>query len=153
MTTIDRWRAGLIAFGVVLLVIAAVTLVNDVPPSRYLGLGVWLVGALVLHDGVVAMAIVAVSVIVRKIDRRVPFVAVLMVQGAVVVGAIVTVIVLPEVIKKSIGTANPSILPLDYLANLGLFFLGLTVVTGTLVAVYLLVARGRRIRRAPSRTD
>ncbi|CAN5308512.1 hypothetical protein BH11ACT5_BH11ACT5_06690 [soil metagenome] len=136
-----------------LLLIALVTLVNDVPPSRYLGIGAWLVGALILHDGVVAIGVVAVSVLVRKIDRRVPFAVILMVQGAVVVGAIVTVLVLPEIVKKSIGTANPSILPLNYLGNLGLFYAGLAVVTAIVVAAYLVISRARRTPPAAAQTE
>lgn len=151
MTPIQRWRAGLVAVGVVLLLIGASTLLTEVPPTRYPGIGLWLLGALIVHDGIVAMGIVAVSVVVRTIDRRVPFAVVLAVQGAVVVGAVVTVIVLPEVIKKAIGTANPSILPLDYVANLGVFYGGLSVATAVVVAGCLVIARGRRIRRASGR--
>ncbi len=64
------------------------------------------------------------------------------------VGVIVTVIVLPEIVKKAIGTANPTILPLDYLGNLGLFYAGLAVATAVCVAVALAVnALGRRRTR------
>lgn len=150
MTAVQRWRAALIGIGVVLLLIGAATLLNDVPPSRYLSIGVWLLAALVIHDGVAAMAIVTATVLVRRVDRRVPFAVVLIVQSAAVVWVIVTVVALPEVVKKAIGTANPSILPLDYLGNLALFSGALAVLTAAAAGACLLAGR-RRTRAAPER--
>lgn len=143
MTVVRRWQVGLVAFGVVLLGIGAVVLLNDVAPARYAGLAVWLLGALVIHDGVAAFAVLGVSVVLRRAGRGIPLPVVLMVQGALVVAAIVTALVLPEIIKREIGTANPTILPLDYAANLAAFYAGLALVTAVAIAAYLAVARRR----------
>jgi len=150
-TTVRRWQIGLVVFGLALLGVGGITLLNDVSPKRYLGIASWFIGALILHDGVGAMAVFGVSVILRKTGRRIPFVVLAIVQGALVIGAIVTALVLPEVIKKAIGTANPTILPLDYGLNLVLFYAGLAVLTAAAIAIYLVLARRQKLR--PSLTQ
>ena len=147
MTATRRWQVGLIALGVLLLGIGGVVLLNDVSPSRYLGIAVWFLGALVIHDGIAAMAVFGVSIVMRRAGRRIPLPVIAIIQGALVVAAIVTALVVPEILKKSIGTANPTILPLDYGLNLALFYAGLAVATAASVVVYLVARR----RRAPSR--
>lgn len=143
---VRAWRIGLIVVGVAILALAVVILVRDVSVDRAAGLGLWLVGALVVHDGVVAAIVFVGGILLRRTTPRIPLAVVLIVQGAVVVWAIVTALVLPEIIKQRIGTANPSILPLDYVANLGLFTGGLAVVTVAAVVVTLVRSR-RRVRR------
>ena len=71
------------------------------------------------------------------------------------IAAIVTALVVPEILKQAIGSANPTILPLDYALNLGLFLAGLAVATAVAVLVTVWFRRpsrgGRRIvRRSPS---
>ena len=144
---VRRWQVALIGAGILLLLIGGATLLQEVPPTRYVGIAAWLLGALIVHDGIVAMAIFGASVLVRRLDRRIPFVVVTIVQGAVLVWVVVTVIVLPEIVKQRIGTANPSILPLDYLGNLGLFSVGLGAVTLVLVAAALAITHTRRRSR------
>ena len=61
-TTMRRWRVVLGVLGATLLLTGGLTFLNDVPSSRYPGVAAWLLGALILHDGVVALAIFAVSV-------------------------------------------------------------------------------------------
>lgn len=145
MTAVRRWRIGLVAFGVALLGLGGVVLLSDVDPARYAGLAAWLLGALVIHDGVVAFAVLGVSIVLRRAGTRIPLPVIAMIQGALVVAAVVTALVLPEIVKKAIGTANPTILPLDYGANLLAFYAGLALVTAAAIAAYLAVAR-RRIR-------
>ena len=147
MTATRRWQVGLVAVGVVLLGIGGVVLLNDVSPSRYLGIAVWFLGALVIHDGIAAMAVFGVSIVMRRSGRRIPLPVIAIIQGALVVAAIVTALVVPEILKKSIGTANPTILPLEYGLNLALFYAGLAVATAASIAVYVVARR----RRAPSR--
>lgn len=144
-----RWQIALIGGGVAVLMIAAVQLLTEIPPTRYLGIAAWLLAALVIHDGILAFGVLAASVLARRLKLPVPFAVVIIVQGAVVVAAIVTTLVLPAPLKQAIGTANPSILPLDYLGNLALFYVGLTGVTALVVGVYLGV---RRLRARQPRT-
>lgn len=144
MTAVRRWQIGLVVFGAVLLGIGGVVLLNDVDPARYAGLAAWLLGALVIHDGIVAFAVLGVSIAMRRAGRRIPLPVILMVQGALVIAAIVTALVLPEIMKKAIGTANPTILPLDYGANLLLFYAGLALVTAVAITAHVALARRRR---------
>jgi len=146
MTAVRRWQIGLIALGLALLGIGGITLLNDVNPKRYIGIAEWFLGALILHDGIAAMAVFGVSVVLRKFGRRIPFVVIAIVQAALVIGAIFTALVLPEIIKKSIGSANSTILPLNYGLNLVLFYAGLAVLTAVAIAVYLVVARRQKLR-------
>ena len=147
MTAIRRWQIALVIVGVALLALGGIVLLTDIKPTRYLGIAGWFVGALIIHDGIVAMVIFGVSVIMRKFGRRIPGVVIAIVQGALVIAAIVAAIVVPEILKQGIGTANPSILPLDYARNLGLFYAGLAVVTGLAIAGYLAIfARRQKLR-------
>jgi hypothetical protein len=144
------WRGLLIGGGVLLLLIGGATFLTDVPASRYPAIAAWLAGAIVLHDGVGAMLVFAVSVLLRRLEPRIPFIVIAIVQAAAVVAVIVTVIVLPEIVKKAIGTANPTILPLDYLAHLVWFYAGVGVVTAVSISVAL--AFVTRAPRPPRRT-
>lgn len=145
---VRRWRIALLGAGVALLAFAGYTLLVEVAPARYVGILLWLAGAIVLHDGVAAMAVLGVSVLLRRAGRRIPFGVIVVVQGALAIGAIVTVLVLPEIVKQAIGTANASILPLDYLSSLLVFY----AVLGTAAAMLVLAVIARRRSRAGART-
>jgi hypothetical protein len=145
-STIARWRVALVAVGLLLLLVGGVTLLNDVNPKRYIGIATWFVGALIIHDGIIAFAVVGVNVALRRAGRRVPLPVLLILQGAIVVGAIIALIVFPEIAKQSIGTGNTTLLPLDYARNLILFYVALAVVTAVGIVVYLRVTARRRSR-------
>jgi hypothetical protein len=138
------WRVVLIAAGVVLLAGGALVFVQDVPPERYPAVAAWLIGALIVHDGIAAMAVVAVSVLARRADDRVPFVPFLIAQGALVVALIMSAVVVPQILKKAAGTANPSVLPLDYALNLGVFVAVLTAIAAAAIVVWAWVVRRPR---------
>ena len=146
MTAVRRWQIGLVALGVLLILVGGLTLLNDVNPKRYLGLAAWLLGALVVHDGIISLAVFGANVATRKAGGRlrVPLPALLILQGALVVAGIMTLIVVPAVLKKSIGTGNDTLLPLDYGLHLVVFYAALAVVTALALAVYALVGRRSR---------
>ena len=98
MATTRRWQIGLILFGIALLVIGAITLLNDVNPSSYVGIAIWLLGALVIHDGIAAFAIFGVSIVMRRAGRRIPLAVIAIVQAALVVAALFFVIVVPQIL-------------------------------------------------------
>jgi MFS superfamily sulfate permease-like transporter len=137
--TTRRIQVALVALGIALLVVGGIVLWVDVAPSDYPGLLVWLAGSLVLHDGVLAVIVVVVSLVLRRTGKRIPFAVLLIAQGAVVVAAITTLIAFPQVIKQGMGTTNPTVLPLDYGANLLWLYAILAVVTAVTVIVYLRV--------------
>ncbi|PRY67301.1 hypothetical protein B0I08_107197 [Glaciihabitans tibetensis] len=132
-----RIQQGLIGLGLVLLAIGAIVLVQDVAAKNYPGLLLWFAGALVLHDGILAPIVFGVSLMLRRAGKRIPFAVLLIVQGAVVVGAIATLLVFPEILKQGIGTGNATLLPLNYGAGLIGLYAVLAVLTAATVGVYL----------------
>ncbi|CAN5189445.1 hypothetical protein BH11ACT3_BH11ACT3_19870 [soil metagenome] len=145
---VTAWRGWLLITGAALLGIGGLTFLSDVKPSQYLGVIAWMAGAIILHDGVGAMVVFGVTVLLRRAPSRIPFVVLAIVQGALVVGAIVVVLVAPEIVKQAIGTANPSILPLDYVGNLALFAVVLAAATVVAVLVAIIVTVRRRPQQA-----
>ena len=146
MTATRRVQSGLILLGIALLVVGAITLLNDVAPKNYIGIAIWFLGALVIHDGIAAFAIFAVSLVMRRASKKIPLAVIAILQGALVVGAIIFAIVVPAILKKDIGSANPTILPLDYGLNLVMFYAGLAVATAIAIVIYLVFARRQKAR-------
>lgn len=145
-----RWRVALIVVGVGLLLLGGIVLLNDVAPKRYIGILAWLAGAIIIHDGIIAPAVFGVSLAMRRAGRRIPLPVILIVQGAIVVGAIMALLVFPEIAKQAIGSANPSILPLDYTGNLIGFYIALAVSTAVAIGIYLVVTRRQNARPSTS---
>ena len=146
MTETKRWQIGLVVLGIALLAVGGIVLLNDVKPTRYLGIAVWFAGALVIHDGIAALAVFGVSIVMRRAGKKIPLAVIAIVQAALVVAAIVTALVVPEILKQAIGSANPTILPLNYGLNLALFYAGLAVVTAAAIAVYSVLAKRQKLR-------
>lgn len=150
MTAVRRWQIGLLAFGVILVLVGVLVLLYLVAPAKYGGILVWFAGALILHDGIIAPVVFGISVLMRKAGTRIPLAVLAIIQGAIVVGAVIALIVFPEIVKKSIGS-NPTVLPLDYAPNLVVFYGVLVVLTAAVVAVYLRVfARRQKLRPSSS---
>jgi hypothetical protein len=141
-------RVVLVVGGLALLALGGLVLLLDVPPRRYLGIALWFAGAIVVHDAVIAPAVVLVASLLRRTGRRMPGGVLVIIQAAIVVLAIVTGLVVPEILKKEIGSANPTILPLDYLPNLILLYGVVAAAAGIAIAVYLAV-RARRQNARP----
>ncbi|HEV7624317.1 MAG TPA: hypothetical protein VGO26_09280 [Amnibacterium sp.] len=137
-------RIALVAVGVAGLVVGAALLVTTVRPSGVVGLGVWLVAALVLHDGILAPAAFVGNRVLRGAGARIPPVVLAVLQGAVVVGVVLTLMVLPEIRAKQLGARNPTVLPFDYGLRLGLLWLVLAALTATICVVLLRSQRTRR---------
>jgi hypothetical protein len=146
-------RVVLIAGGLGFLGLGGLVLLLDVNPARYLGIVLWFAGAIILHDAIIAPAVVVVGIILRRLGRRLPGAILVIVQIAIVLLAIVTAIVVPEILKKQIGSANPTILPLDYLPNLLALYLTVGLLTLATIAVYVVVAARRAKPRPPSTQD
>ena len=144
-----KWtRRILIAFGLALLLLGAIVLFGTVNPKRYLGLAGWFILALIVHDGVISAITFGVAFGLRKGQRkqRIPGAVIAIVEGALAVISVFAIIVLPEILKKSIGTNNPTILPLDYTVNLALFWAAIVALAAVLIAVYYAVMRRQKPR-------
>jgi hypothetical protein len=139
----------LVGLGILAICVGGVVLAIDIPPRQYPAIIGWLVAALIVHDVLVAGAVFTVALAGRRLEHRVGFIPVVIAQGTLAVGAIVALIVIPEIVKQQTGTANPSVLPLDYTLNLVVFQVGLVVFAGLAIALHSLLARQVRLRRSP----
>ena len=139
-------RAVLIVLGVGLLVVGGIVLLQDVKPVRYVGILWWFAGAIILHDGILSFVIVGISLFSRRLVR-IRLVPILILQGALAIAALFALLVVPEIMKKGIGTANPTLLPLNYGLHLVVFYGVLVLVTGLALVVY------RVVSRRPARTS
>ena len=86
------WRIMLAAAGISLGLFGIYCLVTEIPLSSLVALGVWLLAALLIHDGLLSPAVVGLGSLLRRFDpdrgRRYP-------QAALLMGALVTVVALP----------------------------------------------------------
>ncbi|MEV7521968.1 hypothetical protein [Streptomyces sp. NPDC091371] len=130
-----RWSLG--AAGLLLIGIGGWQLSRLPAPGD---VGVWLVGALVLHDGLIAPLVLAVGLLIAAGPAR----GVL--RGALVTGGSLLLITLPLLVRPG-APANPSALPLPYARNL-LLVLGAVAVVAA--AAVLLGWWRRRPRRGGS---
>ena len=137
-------RVVLVVLGVALLVLGGIVLLQDVKPVRYVGILWWFAGAIIIHDGILSFVIVGISLFFRRVRLR--LVPVLIVQGALAIAALFALLVVPEILKRGIGTANATLLPLDYGLHLAVFYGVLVVVTGVALGAYHALAK----RRSPA---
>jgi len=139
-------RATRIALGVLALACFAVaaTVLPALGLEGLLRLGVWLAVAIVLHDGVLVPVMQTTGALAGRLP--VPRSAVLLVEGGVLVGLLVSALAIPPLATQRNGPANPTVVPQDYLANLGAFW----AVDAALVAVGLVVIAWR-MRRSSAR--
>ncbi|MEU1405615.1 hypothetical protein ABZ471_25210 [Streptomyces sp. NPDC005728] len=131
---VTRLLAGVA--GVALMGVGA-SLLIDVPDLT--GVLVWLGGAVVLHDALIAPLVLLAGLVLVRGGMRGP------VRGALLVAGALTLVAAPVLLRP--GTrANSSVLPLDYPRNWLIAVVAVATVTALLVAV-----RGfARSRRPPS---
>lgn len=142
-------RVVLVSLGVIGLGWAAVLLVDTVAPNRLPGVALWLGGAILLHDAVLSPLVFALGALTRRAGHRLAGSVIVTGQAAILLGSLVTLIVLPEIVARGLGPRNPTVLPLDYAQNLGVFWL---VLIGVSIAVSGgLYVRARRANQRPSR--
>lgn len=116
------------------------SLMKDLGWDNFVASAKWLVGGVVLHDGVIAPATIVLALLVARVRRR-PL------PGAVIVGGIVVASVslaaLPVLGRFGARADNPTLLPRDYLAGWSAFA-GLTLlIVGIAVWVSNRSTKGR----------
>jgi hypothetical protein len=134
-------RVAFVLVGIGFLGLGAWALVAQVEPAAWPGILLWMAGALVIHDGVIAPATALAALIARRAGRRVPYAAIAGVQAIVVTVLLVAAVAVPEILKQRIGSANATILPLDYSLNLALFCGVMLVIAVAIIVVPLVMAR------------
>ncbi|MFC8145628.1 hypothetical protein ACFUKV_28395 [Streptomyces paradoxus] len=109
--------------------------VRDLP-----GVLVWLGGAVVLHDVVVAPLVLLVGLVAVRGGVRGP------VRGALLVAGALTAVALPVLLRPG-KSANSSVLPLDYPRN---WLLALVAVATVTVLLFAVRETRRTRRRSPA---
>ncbi|MDX3746718.1 hypothetical protein [Streptomyces sp. AK08-02] len=122
--------AGLALMGVG---VSLLTDVRDLP-----GVLVWLGGAIVLHDMVIAPVVLLIGMALVRGGARGPVRAALLVAGAL------TAVAMPVLLRPG-RRSNSSVLPLDYPRN----WLVALVVVASVTAVWLTVRKVRDSRGGP----
>jgi hypothetical protein len=107
--------------------------------TKPISLAIWLLGALILHDGILVPATLIVGAVltltVRDRARR-------YMQGFLIVAAVVTVVTVPLVIRQGMAQPGQALLTQDYLSHLVWV---LAAVGGVCLLAYLIrLARDRR---------
>ena len=134
-------RLVLVGLGLALVAGGAYQALTSIAAGRLLGLALWLAGAIIVHDGILAPATAGLSAALDRTGRRLVPASLAVVRGGFAVGAMITLLVLPELRAAALGSTNPTILTGAY---------GLRLV-GVWVAVLLVVAAGVGLaqRRSP----
>lgn len=142
---IRRWRTVLILSGAAMLLLSAYLLLTTVKPTRYIGIVEWFAAAIIIHDAIIAPFVFAVGLFMRKVGRRIPLAVLAIIQGGLVVGAVFTIVLVPEILAQQHAHLFQTLLPFDYVKNLGVLWVGTLVVTAAAVVGYY-AWRGLRAR-------
>ena len=100
---------------------------------------IWLAGAVVLHDAVIAPLVLGVGFLVGGLRCRG------LVRGALLAGGCLTLVALP-VLLRPLPTANSSVLPLDYVR-------GLLISLAAVAVLAVLLGVGRWARGRVGKAD
>jgi hypothetical protein len=133
-----KYRIALCAAGALLLAFGALRLVSQLDHGDLFALVLWMAAAVALHDLVVAPVTLGTGVLLTRAPPR----ARRYLQGAIIVGALITVIGVPLIGRRGTLPAAKAILLRDYAGNLALL-LGL-VAAVALVLYAVRVVRDRR---------
>ena len=141
-------RAAVIALGAAALGYGAWLVLTDLPIDLIAWLAVWLAGAIVVHDGLIAPIAQLAGVAIDRTGRglRMPRSARLLVAGGLAVGGAWTLVAAPEIVAKARGAANPTVLAGDYAAALAWAWIAIAV--AVVVGAVVLTSRARS-RAAP----
>ena len=132
------WRVGLGITGIVLVLIGISRLLRYVPPGHLAWLGVWLIAALIIHEGVLSPVVVAIGAGLR---RLVPDRARRYLQAALIMAAAVSVIAVPLIIRQGSQPVSKAMLLQNYGANLAVL---LGLIGAVILILYAIrVARDR----------
>jgi formate hydrogenlyase subunit 3/multisubunit Na+/H+ antiporter MnhD subunit len=102
----------------------------------------------IVHDAIIAPLVVVAALAVRRTGRRVPAAVIALVQSAVVVGVVMSMIVVPEIVAKAKGPKNDTVLPFDYAGRLSVMWLVIVVLTALAVVAYLVRTRRQKSRES-----
>ncbi len=131
-------RIVLAAVGIAMTLYGVGRLLTEIPPPSLVLLGFWLVGALVVHDGLLSPLVLGGAWLLR---RLVPVRARAHVQGGLIVAGLVTVVAIPLILRRGTEPVAKAQLQQNYAGNL-------TVLVAVIAAVTL-GAYAVRVARTP----
>ncbi|UFU06314.1 hypothetical protein [Ruania halotolerans] len=144
-----RLARGLIGVaGVLLLGVGVLTLLADVPLWQLLGLGVWLAGAIVVHDGVLVPLLQVFGLGADRVTRTLAHPARLVLRTAFGIGTVLTIVAVPAILARARGPRNASVLQVDYAQALAVAWLVIAVLGVAIAAVLTVRERRSFVRRA-----
>ena len=123
------WRIVLSTAGVLLLLYGAVNLLTNVDVGTLLLLALWLIGAVVILDGIVSPFVIGVG---WALHRVVPPRARRYLQGGLIAAGLITVVAIPMIAQQGALPANKALLQQNFGGNL-------TLLVGIVGAVSLLL--------------
>lgn len=132
------WRIAFAGSGILLGLFGAFRLVTEVPIGNLLVLAGWMIGAVVIHDGILSPLVIAVG---WFIGRVVPVRARRYVQGGLIAGALITVVAIPLILRAGQEPASKAILRQNFGGNL-------TILLGLVAAVSLVLYAVRVARES-----
>lgn len=144
---LSRVRTVLGVVGVAIAGYGAYLVVRTVPWTSYLAIAIWLAAAVVLHDAVLVPAVSLLRAATFRAGRRLPAAAVALIEGAFVVGGVLSLVAVPEIWAKHLGRQNATVLPGAYGQALLMTWVVLAVLTAGSVAVLAMIARRRPAHR------
>jgi len=139
-----QWRIGLTIAGVLIGVYGAGRLLTEIPTHSLVLLAAWLIGATIIHDGIVSPVVVTVGWLLH---RFVPARGRGYLQAGLIMGGLVTIIAIPMIHLRNSQPAVKAILRQNFAGNLTLL-LGI-IGAGTLVAYAIRVARDQTNSTSP----
>lgn len=132
------WRFGFAIPGLALIGFGLFRLVTEIPLRNLAVLIAWLIGAVLIHDGVLAPLVLTVARALAHIPQRVRR----YLQAAVIASALVTVVAIPLIYRRGSQPDSKALLQQNYAAHLGVLVSAIAGVS--LLGYALRVARDYR---------
>ncbi|MGN7799552.1 hypothetical protein [Leifsonia sp. 22587] len=142
-----RARVAIGAAGVALIGVGGVFLLLGLGPAEIAGLVAWLAAAVVLHDALLVPAVTTIDLLLRRTARRLPPAVVAVVEAGFAVGALITAMVVPELVAQARGPRNPTVVPGDYASRLAVLWIAISIVVSLTCSVIVLRTRRASRRR------
>jgi hypothetical protein len=130
------WRIACATAGILLLLFGAVNLLTNVDFGSLLLLALWLIGAVVIHDGIVSPLVIGVG---WFIHRTVPPRARRYLQGGLIAAGLITVVAIPMISQQGAEPASKALLQQNFGGNL-------TILLAVVAAVSLCLYAARTAR-------
>src|SRR5215218_6788017 len=134
------WRLLLAVVGIVIGTYAISQLLTQVPRQTLVLVALWLIGALIIHDGLLSPAVIGVGAALR---RYVPYLGRRYLQFGLIMAAMVTVIAVPMIYRAHTQPPAKALLLQDFVISLTVLLAAIG--GGTLIAYAIRVARDRSL--------